>query len=90
MSNTTLKKLQKQQLKINILENRVSELEHELNLFKKMYFELKAAVQNRISNFESRKMNLEVKINVKEIRCKMCNSELPDSAKYCPYCGEIK
>lgn len=88
MSNTTLKNLQKKQLKMSILENRVRELEHELGIFKKMYLELKAAVKNRISNLDS--INISVDVSIKnEKRCNMCNSELPDKAKFCPFCGEL-
>ena len=73
---------------MSILENRVKELEHELGIFKKMYLELKAAVKNRIANLDSVNISVDVKIK-KENRCKICNSELPDKAKFCPYCGEL-
>jgi len=89
MSNTTLKTLQKKQLKMSILENRIKELEHELGIFKKMYFELKTAIKNRISNLKDVNISVDVKVKEAEKRCNMCNSELPDKAKFCPFCGEL-
>ncbi len=47
MSNTTLKHIEKKQDKIVIMETRIKQLEYELNLFKKLYFELKDAIRNR-------------------------------------------
>jgi hypothetical protein len=47
MSNTTLKHLQKKQDKFVLMETRIKQLEYELNLFKKLYFELKDAIRNR-------------------------------------------
>ena len=48
MSNTTLKNLNEQSQEINFLYTKVQQLEEEVNLWKKMYFELKSVMMNKI------------------------------------------
>ncbi|MHA1672356.1 MAG: hypothetical protein ACTSYI_01890 [Promethearchaeota archaeon] len=49
LSNTTLRNLQRDQSRINILEERIEFLEEELALFKNLYFKLRKATKNRLS-----------------------------------------
>ncbi len=48
LSNTTLRDLQRDQSRINILEEKIEFLEDELALFKKLYFQLRKATKNRL------------------------------------------
>ena len=48
LSNTTLKKLQRDQSRVNILEERIEFLEDELAIFKKLYFQLRKATKKRL------------------------------------------
>ena len=48
MSNTTLKRLLKNQGEIHQLQTKITQLEYELDLFKKMYFELQDATKKNL------------------------------------------
>jgi hypothetical protein len=48
MSNTTLKKIHGRMSKMRMLEEKVSYLEEELALFKKLYFELLLATKKKL------------------------------------------
>ena len=48
LSNTTLKKLQRDQSRVKILEEKIEFLEDELALFKKLYFQLRKATKKRL------------------------------------------
>ena len=48
LSNTTLRDLQRDQSRVNILEEKIEFLEEELALFKKLYFQLRKATKNRL------------------------------------------
>ena len=48
LSNTTLRNLQRDQSRVNILEEKIEFLEEELALFKKLYFQLRKATKKRL------------------------------------------
>ena len=48
LSNTTLRDLQRDQSRVNILEEKIEFLEEELALFKKLYFQLRKATKKRL------------------------------------------
>lgn len=48
MSNTTLKNLQKEQSEIKFLKEKIEYLEDELELFKKLYFQLRKATKKKL------------------------------------------
>ena len=48
LSNTTLRDLQRDQSRVNILEEKIEFLEEELALFNKLYFQLRKATKNRL------------------------------------------
>ena len=87
MSNTTLKNIQKRSTQMAILETRIDELEHELNLFKRLYFEVKDKLLKQIQRKNSNQ-GFNISININDRKCSNCLSTLEKSAKYCPQCGK--
>ncbi len=81
MSNTTLLKLQFPKPKIEDLLKRIDELEQELLLFKRLYFELSTATKDklRIKKSEARKNNMNY--------CPYCGSPVQFVDGKCGNCG---
>lgn len=86
MSNTTLKRLLKEKNKIFQLEERNKQLEHELALFKKMYFELLNATKKSLAT-RSKGSPLP-QSSPERNYCVLCGTPLPPNAKFCPNCGQ--
>jgi hypothetical protein len=87
MSNTTLKRLLKEQNKIYQLEERNKQLEHELALFKKMYFELLNATKKSLASRAKGIPPTTPLTNSGPILCTYCGSILPPNARFCASCG---
>ena len=87
MSNTTLKNLQKRTTKMAQFQIRISELEHELALFKRLYFEIKDQLLKRMQKKNSNQ-NIDVSININIRKCTNCNANLSNLAIFCSQCGE--
>ncbi|OLS15092.1 MAG: hypothetical protein RBG13Loki_1279 [Promethearchaeota archaeon CR_4] len=94
MSNTTLKRLLNEQNKIHQLEEKNMQLEHELALFKKMYFELlnatrkSLAAKNKPKSENPLNQNSPASGKGNEKFCTLCGASYPPNAKYCPICGQ--
>lgn len=87
MSNTTLKNLQKRTTRMARLHTRIGELEHELALFKRLYFEIKALLIKRLQKKNSNQ-HINVSININNTKCTNCNANLTNLAIFCSQCGE--
>ncbi len=91
MSNTTLKRMLKEKNKIYQLEEQNKQLEHELALFKKMYFELLNATKKNLAA-KSKGLSLPVPHGIAGIAerpfCASCGASLPPNARFCPSCGQ--
>ena len=87
MSNTTLKNLQKRTTRMARLQTRNDELEHELALFKRLYFEIKEQLLKKVQKKNSNQP-INVSININNRKCTHCNANLPNLAIFCTKCGE--
>ncbi len=83
MSNTTLLKLQYPKPKIDDLLKRIDELEQELLLFKRLYFELVAATKGKLEK-ESTRLKPDL------IRyCPSCGGPVQKGDEKCLRCGDV-
>jgi len=89
MSNTTLKRLLREKNKIYQLEEKNTQLEHELALFKKMYFELLNATKKSLASKTKMPAIPQFSGTEEKRFCMLCGTVLPPNAKYCPSCGQL-
>ncbi len=82
MSNTTLLKLQYPRPKIEDLLKRIDELEQELLLFKKLYFELVAATKGKLETRAPKSMTDLIRY------CPSCGGPVQKGDERCLRCGE--
>ncbi len=82
MSNTTLLKLQYPKPKIEDLLKRIDELEQELLLFKRLYFELVAATKGKLETGGLRSKTDVIRY------CPSCGGPVQKGDEKCLRCGE--
>ncbi len=83
MSNTTLLKLQYPKPKIEDLLKRIDELEQELLLFKRLYFELVAATKGKLERGMPKQKTDLIRF------CPSCGGPVQKGDEKCLRCGEV-